>query len=222
MRCPFCGNEDTQVRDSRPTEEASSIRRRRQCLACGGRFTTFERIQMRDLTVVKRSGRRTPFDRDKLMRSVQIAIRKRDIDPEKIERMVTGIIRQLESTGESDIPSNLIGSLIMAALRELDMVAYVRFASVYKNFRAVGDFEVADIAVAPGNHRGQRCAAQLHPGRTPQAEDENGVQDQVHCVGQQRRHHGRAHITATLEGAGQRHRREEERRRDLRRNPPKE
>ena len=141
MRCPFCGNEDTQVRDSRPTEEASSIRRRRQCLACGGRFTTFERIQMRDLTVVKRSGRRTPFDRDKLMRSVQIAIRKRDIDPEKIERMVTGIIRQLESTGESDIPSNLIGSLIMAALRELDMVAYVRFASVYKNFRAVGDFE---------------------------------------------------------------------------------
>ena len=134
MRCPFCGNEDTQVRDSRPTEEASSIRRRRQCLACGGRFTTFERIQMRDLTVVKRSGRRTPFDRDKLMRSVQIAIRKRDIDPEKIERMVTGIIRQLESTGESDIPSNLIGSLIMAALRELDMVAYVRFASVYKNF----------------------------------------------------------------------------------------
>ena len=141
MRCPFCGNEDTQVRDSRPTEEASSIRRRRQCLACGGRFTTFERIQMRDLTVVKRSGRRTPFDRDKLMRSVQIAIRKRDIDPEKIERMVTGIIRQLESTGESDIPSNLIGSLIMAALRELDMVAYVRFASVYENFRAVGDFE---------------------------------------------------------------------------------
>ena len=141
MRCPFCGNEDTQVRDSRPTEEASSIRRRRQCLACGGRFTTFERIQMRDLTVVKRSGRRTPFDRDKLMRSVQIAIRKRDIDPEKIERMVTGIIHQLESKGESDIPSNLIGSLIMAALRELDMVAYVRFASVYKNFRAVGDFE---------------------------------------------------------------------------------
>ena len=141
MRCPFCGNEDTQVRDSRPTEEASSIRRRRQCLACGGRFTTFERIQMRDLTVVKRSGRRTPFDRDKLMRSVQIAIRKRDIDPEKIERMVTGIIRQLESTGESDIPSNLIGSLIMAALRELDMVAYVRFASVYKNFKEAKDFE---------------------------------------------------------------------------------
>ena len=152
MRCPFCGNEDTQVRDSRPTEEASSIRRRRQCLACGGRFTTFERIQMRDLTVVKRSGRRTPFDRDKLMRSVQIAIRKRDIDPEKIERMVTGIIRQLESTGESDIPSNLIGSLIMAALRELDMVAYVRFASVYTNFRAVGDFDdfVGELDNPPG------------------------------------------------------------------------
>lgn len=141
MRCPFCGNSDTQVRDSRPTEEEAAIRRRRQCLACGGRFTTFERIQMRDLTVVKRSGRRAPFDRDKLMRSVQIAIRKRDIDPEKIEKMVTGIIRQLESTGESDIPSNLIGSLIMAALRELDMVAYVRFASVYKNFREVKDFE---------------------------------------------------------------------------------
>ena len=132
MQCPFCNNQETQVRDSRPTEENSAIRRRRQCLACGGRFTTFERIQMRDLTVVKRSGKRAPFDRDKLMRSVDISVRKRNIDPDVIERMVTGIVRQLESTGETDFPSNLIGSLIMAALREVDMVSYVRFASVYK------------------------------------------------------------------------------------------
>ena len=125
MQCPFCNNQETQVRDSRPTEENSAIRRRRQCLACGGRFTTFERIQMRDLTVVKRSGKRAPFDRDKLMRSVEISVRKRSIDPDVIERMVTGIVRQLESTGETDIPSNLIGSLIMAALREVDMVSYV-------------------------------------------------------------------------------------------------
>lgn len=141
MQCPFCNNQETQVRDSRPTEENSAIRRRRQCLACGGRFTTFERIQMRDLTVVKRSGKRAPFDRDKLMRSVEISVRKRSIDPDVIERMVTGIVRQLESTGETDIPSNLIGSLIMAALREVDMVSYVRFASVYKNFREAKDFE---------------------------------------------------------------------------------
>jgi transcriptional repressor NrdR len=141
MQCPFCNNQETQVRDSRPTEENSAIRRRRQCLACGGRFTTFERIQMRDLTVVKRSGKRAPFDRDKLMRSVEISVRKRSIDPDVIERMVTGIVRQLESTGETDIPSNLIGSLIMAALREVDMVSYVRFASVYNNFREVKDFE---------------------------------------------------------------------------------
>ena len=141
MQCPFCNNQETQVRDSRPTEENSAIRRRRQCLACGGRFTTFERIQMRDLTVVKRSGKRAPFDRDKLMRSVEISVRKRSIDPDVIERMVTGIVRQLESTGETDIPSNLIGSLNMAALREVDMVSYVRFASVYKNFREVKDFE---------------------------------------------------------------------------------
>ena len=141
MQCPFCNNQETQVRDSRPTEENSAIRRRRQCLACGGRFTTFERIQMRDLTVVKRAGKRAPFDRDKLMRSVDISVRKRNIDPDVIERMVTGIVRQLESTGETDIPSNLIGSLIMAALREVDMVSYVRFASVYKNFREVKDFE---------------------------------------------------------------------------------
>ena len=134
MQCPFCNNQETQVRDSRPTEENSAIRRRRQCLACGGRFTTFERIQMRDLTVVKRSGKRAPFDRDKLMRSVDISVRKRNIDPDVIERMVTGIVRQLESTGETDIPSNLIGSLIMAALREVDMVSYVRLLPFIKIF----------------------------------------------------------------------------------------
>ena len=149
MQCPFCNNQETQVRDSRPTEENSAIRRRRQCLACGGRFTTFERIQMRDLTVIKRSGKRAPFDRDKLMRSVDISVRKRNIDPDVIERMVTGIVRQLESTGETDIPSNLIGSLIMAALREVDMVSYVRFASVYKNFREVKNFE--DLVGELGN-----------------------------------------------------------------------
>ena len=141
MRCPFCGEEDTQVKDSRASEDGATIRRRRLCSSCGSRFTTFERIQMRDLTVVKRSGKRAPFDRDKLMRSVEISVRKRSIDPDVIERMVTGIVRQLESTGETDIPSNLIGSLIMAALREVDMVSYVRFASVYKNFREVKDFE---------------------------------------------------------------------------------
>ena len=141
MICSSCKKGETSVVDSRPTEDGTTIRRRRQCLACGGRFTTFERIQMRDLTVVKRSGKRAPFDRDKLMRSVEISVRKRSIDPDIIERMVSGIVRQLESTGETDIPSNLIGSLIMAALREVDMVSYVRFASVYKNFREVKDFE---------------------------------------------------------------------------------
>jgi len=140
MQCPFCNNQETQVRDSRPTEENSAIRRRRQCLACGGRFTTFERIQMRDLTVVKRSGKRAPFDRDKLMRSVDISVRKRNIDPDVIERMVTGIVRQLESYGENDIQSKLIGELVMNALAEIDNVAYIRYASVYKDFREAGDF----------------------------------------------------------------------------------
>ena len=141
MQCPFCNNQETQVRDSRPTEENSAIRRRRQCLACGGRFTTFERIQMRDLTVVKRSGKRAPFDRDKLMRSVDISVRKRNIDPDVIERMVTGIVRQLESTGETDIPSNQIGEIVMESLARIDTVAYVRFASVYKNFQNPDDFD---------------------------------------------------------------------------------
>jgi transcriptional repressor NrdR len=141
MRCPFCQNDDTQVKDSRPAEDGAAIRRRRYCPACGARFTTYERVQLRELTVVKKNGRRAPFDRDKLMRSVQIALRKRPVDPERIERMVSGIVRQLESTGENEIPSDLIGQMVMEGLASLDAVAYVRFASVYKNFREARDFE---------------------------------------------------------------------------------
>jgi transcriptional repressor NrdR len=141
MRCPFCGNADTQVKDSRATEDNSAIRRRRVCVACGGRFTTFERVQLRELMVVKKSGRRTPFDRDKLARSVQVALRKRPVDEEKIERMVSGIVRQLESLGESEIKSEQIGALVMEGLRNLDDIAYVRFASVYRDFREAKDFE---------------------------------------------------------------------------------
>lgn len=141
MRCPYCGNPDTQVKDSRPSEDNTAIRRRRVCPDCGGRFTTFERVQLRELMVVKKSGRRVPFDRDKLMRSIQVALRKRSVDPEQVERMVNGIVRQLESAGESDIASDQIGHLVMEGLRGLDTVAYVRFASVYKNFREAKDFE---------------------------------------------------------------------------------
>ena len=141
MRCPYCGNSDTQVKDSRPSEDGSAIRRRRHCADCGGRFTTFERVQLRELFVLKRSGRRVPFDRDKLMRSVQVALRKRPVDPERIERMVSGIVRQLESTGETDIQAETVGQLVMEGLRALDDVAYVRFASVYRNFREAKDFE---------------------------------------------------------------------------------
>jgi len=141
MRCPFCQNDDTQVKDSRPAEDGGAIRRRRYCPACGARFTTYERVQLRELSVVKKNGRRTPFDRDKLMRSVQIALRKRPVEPERIERMVSGIVRRLESTGESEIPSELIGEMVMEGLASLDAVAYVRFASVYKNFREARDFE---------------------------------------------------------------------------------
>ena len=141
MRCPFCSNDDTQVKDSRPTEDNSAIRRRRFCPACGSRFTTFERVQLRELTIIKRNGHRTPFDRDKLMRSILIATRKRPVDPERIERMVNGIQKRLESSGESDIPSDAVGSMVMDALAGLDQVAYVRFASVYRNFREVKDFE---------------------------------------------------------------------------------
>ena len=141
MRCPYCASQDTQVKDSRPTDDNAAIRRRRSCPGCGGRFTTFERVQLRELTVVKRSGRRVPFDRDKLDRSVRVALRKRPVDDDRIERMVSGIVRQLESSGDVDINSNSIGELIMEGLRVLDQVAYVRFASVYRNFREAKDFE---------------------------------------------------------------------------------
>ncbi|MFQ5347480.1 MAG: transcriptional regulator NrdR [Rhodothalassiaceae bacterium] len=141
MRCPFCSNEDTQVKDSRPTDDRSAIRRRRFCPACGARFTTFERVQLRELTVIKRSGRRVPFERDKLQRSIDIALRKRPVEAERVERMVNGIVRRLESLGESEIQSETIGQLVMDALSSLDQVAYVRYASVYRNFREAQDFE---------------------------------------------------------------------------------
>ncbi|MBM3568846.1 MAG: transcriptional repressor NrdR [Alphaproteobacteria bacterium] len=141
MRCPFCGHEETQVKDSRPTEDAAAIRRRRSCPACGARFTTFERVQLRELTIVKKNGRRAPFDRDKLMRSIGLATRKRPIEPDRIERMVNGIVRRLESMGENEIKSDHVGELVMEGLANLDPVAYVRFASVYRNFREAKDFE---------------------------------------------------------------------------------
>ena len=140
MRCPFCGHEDTQVKDSRPTEDNSAIRRRRFCPACGSRFTTFERVQLRELVVVKKTGKRAPFDRDKLARSLQLALRKRPIDAERLERVVNSIVRRLESMGESEIPSSVIGEMVMESLANLDQVAYVRFASVYRNFREAKDF----------------------------------------------------------------------------------
>jgi len=140
MRCPFCQNEDTQVKDSRPTEDSAAIRRRRQCDKCGSRFTTFERVQLRDLVVIKRSGRRVPFDRDKLARSLNIALRKRPIAPEQIEQMISGIVRKLESQGENEVASETIGEMVMEALAVLDPVAYVRYASVYRDFRAADDF----------------------------------------------------------------------------------
>ncbi len=141
MRCPFCGNDDTQVKDSRPTEDNNAIRRRRQCVNCGARFTTFERVQLRELTVVKSNGKRETFDRDKLLRSMAIALRKRPVERDRIERVVNGIVRRLESSGESEIPTTLVGELIMDALASLDQVGYVRFASVYRNFREARDFE---------------------------------------------------------------------------------
>ena len=140
MRCPYCGNDDTQVKDSRPTEDSAAIRRRRVCNACGGRFTTFERVQLRDLVVVKKSGRKVPFDREKLARSVHTALRKRSVDPERAERMISGVVRQLESLGEVEVNSEQIGQYVMDGLKGLDDVAFVRFASVYKNFSAANDF----------------------------------------------------------------------------------
>ena len=141
MRCPNCGSLDTQVKDSRPSEDSSAIRRRRLCLACGSRFTTFERVQLRELVVIKRNGRRVPFDRDKLARSVEIAVRKRNVDPDLVEQTVSKIVRDLETLGENEVTSETIGETVMAHLRGLDDVAYVRFASVYRNFREAKDFE---------------------------------------------------------------------------------
>ena len=143
MRCPSCNSLDTQVKDSRPTEDSAVIRRRRVCMACNFRFTTFERVQLRELTVIKRNSRRVPFDRDKLMRSVQISLRKRPVEAERVEKTVSAIVRELESGGESEISSETIGETVMSALRALDDVAYVRFASVYRNFREAKDFETA-------------------------------------------------------------------------------
>jgi transcriptional repressor NrdR len=140
MRCPFCGNEDTQVKDSRPTEDNAAIRRRRVCGNCGARFTTFERVQLRELTVVKSSGEREPFDREKLMRSMRIALRKRPVEAERLERVVNSIVRQLESSGETEIPSKQVGEMAMHALSQLDQIAYIRYASVYRNFREASDF----------------------------------------------------------------------------------
>jgi transcriptional repressor NrdR len=141
MRCPFCGHDDTQVKDSRPSDDNAAIRRRRLCPACGGRFTTFERVQLRELTVIKKAGRREPFDREKLERAIHHALRKRPVEAERVERMITGIVRRLESMGENEIATNVIGELVMQALSSLDKVAYIRFASVYKNFREAKDFE---------------------------------------------------------------------------------
>ncbi len=141
MRCPFCGNEDTQVKDSRPTDDNSAIRRRRQCTNCGARFTTFERVQLRELVVVKSNGQREPFEREKLLRSMQISLRKRPVDQDRLERVVNGIVRRLESSGENEIATTHIGEAVMDALASLDKVAYVRFASVYRNFREAKDFE---------------------------------------------------------------------------------
>jgi transcriptional repressor NrdR len=148
MRCPFCGHAESQVKDSRPSEDGAAIRRRRLCPECGGRFTTFERVQLRELTILKKSGRRTPFERDKLVRSISIATRKRPVEPERVERMISSIVRQLESMGETELPSSAVGELVMKQLKALDDVAYVRYASVYRDFRETQDF--ADFLGAEG------------------------------------------------------------------------
>jgi transcriptional repressor NrdR len=150
MRCPFCGHEDSQVKDSRPTDDGAAIRRRRQCEGCAARFTTFERIQLRDLTVVKSDGRREPFERDKLLRSIATALRKRPVEPVRLEKLVSGIQRQLETAGESEVTAHRIGELAMEGLKGLDSVAYIRFASVYRDFAEARDFEVFADEVAKG------------------------------------------------------------------------
>jgi transcriptional repressor NrdR len=141
LRCPFCLHDESQVKDSRPTEDGTAIRRRRQCEGCGARFTTFERVQLRELVVVKKAGERETFDRDKLLRSIEIACRKRDLDPARLERLASGIQRQLETSGDAEIPIERIGEAVMEGLKSLDSVAYIRFASVYRDFREAKDFE---------------------------------------------------------------------------------
>jgi transcriptional repressor NrdR len=171
MRCPYCGCENTQVKDSRPTEENQAIRRRRNCEDCGGRFTTFERVQLREIIVIKRSGRRMPFDREKLSRSVEVALRKRPIQEDRIERMVSGIVRQLESMGEQELPSSVIGELVMDALKGLDPVAYVRFASVYRDFREAADFQGVLGEIAERTAKGADTAAGAPKPRPAEAPD---------------------------------------------------
>jgi transcriptional repressor NrdR len=165
MRCPFCACEDTQVKDSRPTEEHAAIRRRRVCPECGGRFTTFERVQLREITVVKRSGRKVPFDRNKLYRSVEVALRKRPVPTDRIERMVSDVVRQLESSGETEVTSARIGAAVMDALKGLDGVAYVRFASVYRDFREAADF--ADVLREIARNGGGETAVPMRPASAP-------------------------------------------------------
>ena len=150
MRCPFCAHEDSQVKDSRPSEDGASIRRRRQCEGCGARFTTFERVQLRDLVVVKSDGRREGFDREKIARSIAVAVRKRGIEPMRIERLISGVQRQIETSGESEVATARVGELVMAGLKALDGVAYIRFASVYKDFAEARDFEEIAGEVAAG------------------------------------------------------------------------
>jgi transcriptional repressor NrdR len=157
MRCPFCAHEDSQVKDSRPSEDGAAIRRRRQCEACGARFTTFERVQLRDLTVVKKDGKREPFDRDKLARAIGHACRKRDVDPAKVDRLISGVQRQMETLGD-EVTSTRIGEAVMAGLRTLDHVAYIRFASIYKDFNEPGVFtefaeRVEKEALPPGHDK---------------------------------------------------------------------
>lgn len=158
MRCPFCGDEETQVKDSRPTEDNSAIRRRRSCPKCEERFTTFERVQLREMTVIKSGGRKQPFDRDKIIKSIQVALRKRPVEMEEIEKAANNIVRQLESQGEHEINSRQIGEQVMKALIELDTVGYIRYASVYKDFRAPGDFneflsELKELPVKKGRKK---------------------------------------------------------------------
>ena len=150
MRCPYCGRDDTQVKDSRPAEEGAAIRRRRSCPSCQSRFTTFERVQLREITVLKTDGRRVPFDREKLARSIRIALRKRPVDEDRVERIVNGIQRRLETEADSEVTSRQIGEIVMEALRAVDQVAYVRFASVYRNFGEAKDFRAFLGELEPG------------------------------------------------------------------------